>query len=275
MQPIFDIKSPVIDTATAQLALELGPDGMTIVILDGNNSFASLTRYAFLPGNNETDYQLDLEGILEAERLIGSVFKKIVIIWSFPESILVPPEYMNRELSAGMMDLVFGDLETTNCRTDFLIPHNLHNLYRVPALTANSFDRWFPAAGQIHQFSLLADFVHKEGNHLQVIFYATSLTAMLSRDGNILMIRNFNYHVPVDAAWILLNCCERFNTLPDETLLHVSGMIDTSSGLYAELYKYFLHVKLDLLPANAEYFSGVSSLPEHYFSYLFASVLCV
>ena len=89
------------------------------------------------------------------------------------------------------------------------------------------------------------------------------------------MIRNFNYQTPDDAAWCLLNICSRFEVDPNDTVLHLSGMIDTGSALYAEVHKYFLHIELEGLTEKAEYADQIIKQPAHYFSHLFASVLCV
>ena len=255
--------------------MESGPQGISIVIIDGNNSFAAVIVYAFPAFTADSEYLACLEEIMKNEQLVAGVYKKIDIIWTFPETILVPQEHMERDLSGEMLNLVFGDLEKTEGKTDFLFRHNIHNIYRVPSLIGEAFTSRFPFAGQTHQYSLLAEMVKEKGNHLLAVFYSSSVTVLLRKEGQLQMIRNFGYQEPDDAAWHLLNVCERFEASPDDTVLHLSGMINTDSNLYAALYKYFLHIQLEALPETAGYFDAIKKQPAHYFSHLFASALCV
>ena len=275
LQPTFHISAPINDSSSAHLVLESGPQGISIVILDGNNSFAAVIVYAFPAGSTHSEYLAYLEEIMKNEQLMAGVYKKIDIIWTFPETILVPPEHMKQDLSGELLDLVFGDLEKTGGKTDFLFRHNIHNIYRVPSVIEEAFVSRFPFAGQTHQYSLLAEMVKEKGNHLLAVFYTNSVTVLFRKEGQLQLIRNFGYQEPEGAAWCLLNVCERFEAGPDDTVLHLSGMIDTGSNLYAALYKYFLHIELEALPGTADYTDAIKKQPSHYFSHLFASALCV
>ena len=275
MQPTFHIEASNIDLSLAHLVLEAGPQGISIVVIDGKNCFVSVIIYSFPSATGIPEYITHLEEIIKAEKLLEGAYSKTDIIWAFPESILVPPDHHDATISGDMLDLVFGDLEKTTTRNDFLFRHNLHNIYRVPSVISDAFAQRFPLAGQTHQFSLLADRVEQPGNHLLAVFYSNSLTVLLRKAGQLQVIRNFNYQAPDDAAWCLLNICSRFEVEPNDTVLHLSGMIDTGSALYAEVNKYFLHIDMGGLPEKAEYAEQIIKQPAHYFSHLFASVLCV
>ena len=60
-----------------------------------------------------------------------------------------------------------------------------------------------------------------------------------------------------------------------ELTIRLSGMIDEYSLLYTELYKYFLLLVFDELPAQYQYPEELNKYPAHYFSHLFAVALCV
>jgi hypothetical protein len=89
------------------------------------------------------------------------------------------------------------------------------------------------------------------------------------------VIQNFQYKVPEDAAYHLLNVCERFEVKANDTVLHLNGMIDPDSNLYNELYKYFLQTAFGTLPEIFTYNEEIKKYPEHYFSHLFELAACV
>jgi hypothetical protein len=73
----------------------------------------------------------------------------------------------------------------------------------------------------------------------------------------------------------LLNVCKGFAVQPDSVTLHINGMIDANSGLYATVYKYFLNIEFDTLPEGHTYYEKITDHPAHFFSHLFALASCV
>ena len=275
MNPSFHIQATQIDTTVAHLFVEAGPMGISFVILDAGNCFAAVVVYAFPANINAAAIANQLEEIINRETILQQQYKKKDIVWTFPESILVPPQFMDAATNTEMLNLIYGDLNRGNTKTDFLLKLNLHNVYRVPVEVSNAFARHFPYASETHQYSLLPDLVANTGNHLLAIFYNSRLTILLRKEGNLQLIRNFEYHDPDDAAYHLLNVCENFETDTSTVVLHLAGMIDAGSGLYAGLYKYFLNIQFETLPENVLYTDEIKDQPHHYFSYLFALALCV
>ena len=275
MNPSFHIQAPQIDTATAHLFVEAGPMGISFVIQDAGNCFVAVVVYAFPANINAATIADQLEEIINRETILQQQYKKKDIAWTFPESILVPPEFMDAAANTEMLDLIYGDLNRGNTKTDFLFKHNLHNVYRIPVEVSNGFARHFPYTSETHQYSLLPDLVANTGNHLLAIFYNSRLTIVLHKEGKLQLIRNFEYRDPDDAAYHLLNVCENFETDTSTVVLHLAGMIDAGSGLYAGLYKYFLNIQFETLPENVLFTDEIKDQPHHYFSYLFALALCV
>ena len=98
---------------------------------------------------------------------------------------------------------------------------------------------------------------------------------MLSRQGKLQVVQNFEYHDADDCVFHLLNVCKGFETEPDSVVLHVNGMIDEKSGLYAAIYKYFLNIEFEKLPDGYTYDEAIKELPPHFFSHLFSLATCV
>ncbi len=275
VNPSFSIQAPKINFDKSQLFVEAGPMGISLVVLEDNNFFTAVVTYAFTEGLPENDLNLQLKDIFTSENLLQSQYNRSNIFWSFPQSILVPAELMNDDRNLNMLNLVFGDTQSGMIRSDFLYTHNLHNVYRIPQSVIDSFADHLPVATQTHIFSTMVNKGIAEGNHLYTVFYSNSLTIMLCKEGKLQVIQNFAYSISEDCVFHLLNVCKGFDVPQASVTLHISGMIDVHSGLYAAIYKYFLQIEFDTFPEGYTYHDDIKNHPAHFFSHLFALASCV
>ncbi len=275
VNPSFNIQAPQINFKTAQLFTEAGPMGVSLAVLGSDNCFKAVVTYSFSAGLNETELAEKLKEIFSSENLLQKQYYKTHIFWAFAESILVPAELMNEDRNLNMLNLVFGDAKQGIIRSDFLYKHNLHNVYRTPQPVIDIFSSYLPVATQTHLFSAIVNRDMPEGNHLFTVFYSNSLTIMLCSGGKLQVVQNFDYTNPDDSVFHLLNVCKGFDVKPDAVTLHINGMIDAQSGLYAAIYKYFLNIEFDKLAEGYIYDEAIKVHPQHFFSHLFALALCV
>jgi Protein of unknown function (DUF3822) len=274
VNPSFSIRSANISSDNAQLFAEAGPTGVSLTVLDGN-VFKAVVVYSF-PGRSSIAEQLQAyDQIFSNEPLLQQRFGRSHLFWTYPHSILVPAELMNEDRNLNMLNLVFGDVENGAIRSDFLYKHNLHNVYRIPRTVIDSISSHLPVASQTHVFSALVNRDIPAGDHMFTVLYSNSITIMLCRDGKLQVIQNFVYIEPEDCVFHLLNMCKAFDVAQSNVQLHISGMIDAGSGLYAAIYKYFLHIRFDELPEGYSYDESLTTQPPHFFSHLFFLASCV
>lgn len=275
VNPSFNIQQTGIDFETAQLFAEAGPTGISLVVLDAGNCFNAVVAYAFATGPGDAALTEAMKTICSSEALLQKQYAKTHIFWSFAESILIPAELMNADRNVNMLNLVFGDARQGIIRSDFLYRHNLHNVYRLPNPVADIFASCMPVATQTHLFSALVNRDIPAGDHLFTVFYSNSLTIMVCKEGSLQVVQNFTYNHADDCVFHLLNVCKGFDVEPDSATLHINGMIDSRSGLYAAIYKYFLNIEFDVLPEGYTYTAEINNYPPHFFSHLFALASCV
>ena len=275
VNPSFNIQATEIDFETAQLFTEAGPMGFSLVVLGADNCFKAVVIYPFSSGTSETEIAEDLNRICNSENLLRKKYSRSHIFWAFTESILVPAALMNTDRNLNMLNLVFGNAKQGIIHSDFLYRHNLHHVYRLPEAVIEIFSAALPVAAQTHLFSAMVNQDMPEGNHLFTVFYSNSITIMLCKDGKLQVIQNFNYTHADDCVFHLLNVCKGFDVKPDSVILHINGMIDENSGLYAAVYKYFLNMEFDKLPESYTYADEIINHPPHFFSHLFALASCV
>lgn len=275
VNPSFNIQSGGIDFNSAQLFAEAGPTGISFAVLNEENCFVALLQYAFPAGQGEKELAENLRQVCSNETLLQHHYRRTHLFWNFAESILVPAELMNADRNVNMLNLVFGDAKQAIIRSDFLYRHNLHNVYRLPHSAADVVSACLPVATQTHLYSALVNRDMPEGNHLFTVFYSSSMVIMLCRDGKLQVVQQFNYSNADDCVYYLLNVCKGFDVSPDSVTLHINGMIDERSALYAAIYKYFLHLVFDELPQGYGYTDEIKNHPPHFFSHLFELASCV
>jgi len=256
--------------------MQVGYQGISFIQFDNvNNTFLALEVYHFAKQLHSNSIAEQINEILAAENLLQQHFKKIFVTWCFDESIVVPHEYFNPANAKEMITLVYGDVEQSAVQNEIVLSQNLHTVYRVPAAVKNAITHWFPFCIQNHQNSLLINFGKANSNLMYCHFYPNSFTVLLRKNAQLQVIQNFDFNTPEDALYHLLNVCRSFGINAEQTTLTVSGMIDTDSNLYNELYKYFLQIDLAGLPDYYNYAEEIKNHPAHYFSHLFTTALCV
>lgn len=272
MTPLFNIRPTQVDFSNARLFIEIGEYGLSYFVLDETNTFSLVCIHQFA---DKLQAESSIRNILYGDTIFKEKFRKIDILYSFSESVLVPKELSNAAANKEMLELVYGDFSDKVIRGDFMYKHTIQNVYRIPNSIDLLVNNLFAAANYTHLYSLLPDLAKSDRNELYTIFSPNHIIVMLSKKGRLQVIQNFTYQTPEDAAYHLLNVCESFDAERDQTSVVLTGMVDASSPLYAELYKYFLQIEFNVLSDQFQYSDEVKTYPEHFFSHLFAIATCV
>jgi hypothetical protein len=275
VNPSFNIKSTTAVT-DAHLFVFAGRQGIAFAALDRQrNMFTGISVYHFQNDSTDAERHTSLQQILENEPAANQFFSKTDIVWCTEQSIITPQAFFDRDNAAAMLELVFGDAGEYTVKNELLLKQQAYNVYRLDKATEKIIMARFNGAIQSHQSSLLVNFESARKDLLYCNFYPGSFTVMLRKDRQLQAIQTFYYSTPEDAAYYLLNICRRFGVDAAEMTITASGMIDESSSLYRELYKYFLQIDFFESPDSFAYSEEIKTYPAHYFSHLFATAACV
>lgn len=270
----FNILTPVTYTNDCSLFIEISGQGISYWALKADNTCFALSVYHFDIGTTNEKAASYLKDITGQQLLLQQAFKKIHIIYAFAESLLVPDKFMNAATNDEMLELVYGDNGESVTRSNFIEQLDLHNVYRVPKQVDSVIAHLFSLASHSHLYSILSNRNKKTGNQLYCIFGSTSIIVQLIKAGKLQIIQHFDYKMPEDAAYHLLNVCGRFEVLLTDTDVLLNGMIDRESILYNELNKYFPQLSFAVLPETFSYDDEIKTYPSHYFSHLFEIAAC-
>lgn len=274
MNSVFEILPSSFEAEKCMLICEVNNEGFSFCIKDSQlNSFIGLGIYHFDNSKPAEGFPIALQILFHQKEFLCKNFKKVSIVYSFPQSVLIPFPIYKRENNKTLMNMMFGDLETNETILTDVIPDQLmYNCYRIPTATIEVIQSHFKDTSVMHQYSLILKRTEQELNKMSVIFYTHKLVVNLIKDGKHQLLNSYSYQTPADVSYILLNILHQSKI--QNIHLEISGLIEENSALYKEIYKYFDDIKLSDYREENVYSEELKAFPSHYFSYIFDMDSC-
>src|SRR5258708_7843232 len=274
MKALFEILPGGVDAAKCILVCEISNENFSYAIKnEEQNLYVAMAVFQFEKGTDHNDYGNILQDVIQTQSLLSGNFKKVCIMYSFAESVLIPFSLYSSLENENVLNLVHGDLQNnTSVLTDLITESGVYNAYRISSPILKVFKSNFPDAENIHQYSVLLKQPHSKEDKLNIIFYPQRIVLKLDKKGRAEFINSFHYDTAEDVSYILLNTCNQFDI--ENIPVEVSGLIEKDSALHKEIYKYFETIDFASLPAAFTYAEGITQQPRHYFSHIFAIDSC-
>lgn len=274
MKTILEILPVDVDTQKCTLLCEISNEGFSYAIKnDDENVYIAVAVFHYDKNTDIGDYSVILQNELERQPLLSGNFKKVYIMYSFEESVLIPLSLYSSRENTNVLSLIHGDLQNNvSVLTDFIVESGIYNTYNISTPLLNVLKSKFPDAANRHQYSVLLKQVPAEEDKLLIIFYLRKIVMMLNKNGSTQFINTFSYDTTDDVLYILLNACKQFEV--DNIPVEISGMIEKNSPLSTGILEYFSSVRFTELPAGSNYSEDITKHLPYYFSYLFAVDSC-
>lgn len=265
---LFKILPAAEDAAALHLLAEKDDAGIAFGFYSANPfEMKGLLWYQFEKDAGTLENIREVEKLLSSEDILQQSFLSVTLCSNVKEAILIPGKYYVANNAEALISLQFGEGNKADILTE-----------EIPALPAviayrsfNSFNNiWsekFPTSTFHHSTTLQL----KENlfSH-DVITCRVSprfIKLFIYKNGILQLVQQFDYSLPADVVYHLLNVCLQYEMEPAEVSILLGGLIEENSALYQEIYKYFLHVKLDDT-ATGSYSELFQQYPSHYFSSL-------
>jgi hypothetical protein len=274
MRTVFEILPSTVDAENCSLLCEVSNEGFSFCIKnEETKSFLGLGVYHYDKNKPAVGLPIALQIVFHQKEILSGNFKKVCVVYSFCESVLIPFSLYNRGKNDVLMNMMFGDInETETILTDVISDQSMYNCYRVPSAVVEVIQNQFPNASYTHQYLLLLKKSALENDELTLIFYTQKVIVCLKKDGKYQLVNSFNFETPEDVSYYLLNICQQFQVNEPRLIIH--GLIEENSPLFKNIYKYFNNIELASLPAENIYSEEILKFPSHYFSYIFAIDSC-
>ncbi len=272
MRPLVEISASDIDSAACTLVCEVESEGFSFVIYSEQLETRGFCTYHFGKSPHTEVYETQLRKVLSETALLSGVFRKTYIIYSRPESALVPFAIYRSEKNNDTLSLLHGDAQRNDIiLTDVLIEDQVYNIYRINPSVIELLMEKFPAALTFHQHSVLLRQPVPEISYLDVIIYQAKIVVRAIKESRAMLVSSYAYTEADDVVYTLLNICSQHAMAACPVIL--SGLIEKDSSIFKEVHKYFANVGFsgDESRSRAEELKEISP---HYFHHLFGAESC-
>ncbi|MEO8823463.1 MAG: DUF3822 family protein [Ginsengibacter sp.] len=274
MNTVFEILPSTYEPENCSLICEVSNEGFSYCIKEEEaQSFLGLAVYHFDSTKPAVGFPISLQVLFHQKEIFSKRFKKVCVIFSFPQSVLIPLSMYHHEKNQTVMNMMFGDVDTNDIiLSDVISDQSLYNSYRISAATLEMVKNQFPNASIAHQYSLILKKPLHGKDRLTVIFYTQKVVVHLVKEGKHQLMNSYSFTAEKDISYLLLNICKQFQIRNVHLVL--CGLIEENSALYKEIYKYFDDIELPAFREGYQYSEGITSFPSHYFSHIFDADSC-
>lgn len=281
IKPSFNIEKETLEPGSIKdlrLLLEIGEKAFSYLLMNMQSKEVAVLKTFFADQYNENSIGEMIAEVVASDPNFLEHPAETIVVFSFPESNIVPAAFNDDNLTRAMTQLVYGNVRKGMILQESIPGDELLNIYRVPAELQSFIGQQFKPTRVWHVYSLLLCAFGKNGdaaNQVKLIFYADHFIVAVFKNNALQLVQTFYYQTPEDVSYQVLAIGEQFGISQENMVLQVGGLIDRQSALATELEKYFMHIEYIPAPgeiSNAEIFN---EYPGHYFSPILNFALCV
>ena len=203
----------------------------------------------------------------------------VQVFYNFKESILIPAEFMHRDIIEAQLNLLHGVPTTSVTGYDEMLleagigkEEKMYCVYRIPAGIRELVEE---ISSNKPRHSTSVQVKPPGTNVMQCTIFHNTVKMFLYNNNQLLIVQQCSYKTPADVAYHLLNTCDKYSVSPTEVNLYIDGLIDSESSLYQEIYKYFLNVHFSPVSDDIFLSPGIKEHPLHFISHLTELAKCV
>lgn len=277
---LFDISvlQEPADDKQGYLVMEIGLRSFAYAAVDADRNLLHLRVYE-MDARNPGEWCNEWSTLLKADDWLKHGPEKKTIVYNLPESQVVPEQYYSAAACNDMVALFHGDMNNGITLSERIEGQPQYNVFRVPAVIHSMLQSSFAESRYRHYYSLWLQQDKKTqeqyADYITAVFYPNRIVTAVVRNNQLQLVQSFVYEAAEDVGYYLLNICSQLKLSPAETPVLLSGMIDISSVLYTEIFKYFALVELEAFSVPATAVPALQDYPSHFFSPLLKLAVCV
>ena len=276
MHPTFQIspqQTRTLQFDQCRLVIDAGSDHFcfAVQIMD-TREFIGLEYYQFKDKQND-----DVAQLLQSHSLLQMKYGDVQVYYHGPGGLLIPDLFYREDQVAEWLDVVNGDLRQGLIMLDGVPELKARHVYEsIEGMHELIAEKFTDASFSHFNTGWIKKKFKQQSSatEMELVLYPSHIVVALWREGQLLLIRHYDYDTPEDVAWWLLNLTRQWGLDPEQLPVKVSGLLETQSPMYAEILKYFLQVELDARPVAFQYDFAFDNYPQHFFSPLFSLALC-
>lgn len=275
MNFIYKIAPLVENTSLLHLLIEV--DNHDLYFLIYSQSPFQLHGYyqANMPdGYSHKADMAALEAFVQSDPYLGGKLASVKICYNSNASTLIPASFFKVDDKAAVLNLLCGVDFPTYAFHEAIPNSDIILAYRVPCTLYNCMQILYPKNTFMHSSSLQLSNNLPEGNVLQCMVYGKYIKIFLHSQGELLLATYFYYNLPQEVSYYLLNVCQQYKVDVADVKLMLSGLVEVSSNLYDDVYKYFLQIAILPTPSYVLMAPTMQAVQPCFYNTLTTLALC-
>lgn len=270
IQRIIDIKSNeqlVFDKSTQKLILCIENGRLTIASLNQKSGGCAGIEVFQFSKTDLDDIKNFIDQVKQQSSLIHLSTLDTIVYHRTPNTMLIPTSLTNS--CNEFIEAQFGHKEREQVISE-IINSDISIAWKTSDDLILAFNEifqtieWRSSLGLLVRSALEAT---KHSSVIQLLFGDEMVELTITKNGQLLLAKCFEYNAIEDMNYHLLNGCRQLNISPSEVFVKVQGLIENNSPLLESVKKYFLNVELD--EADIQNWSEqFKQIPSHYFTSL-------
>ncbi len=262
-----------------KLSIQVSLNGFSFCVYDFKRESFLLLKYFPIDVDNNLEYFIkELEGIIKKEELFSHKFKQVNLIYSTPNSTIIPEELSKK--TEGLKDFLgfqhaideFDELHQV-----ILSQNNISVLFSIPSAITNLFVNIFGEVNFTNQYTLLLnlaqEILEKENisefcliNKNEVFF-----DIIIFKDKKLELCNSFNYITQNDLVYYSISALKNLGLAETDIPVYYSGIL-REKGQDTQMLNKFIQVFIKNEPYqikpnyNIELFD---KYPPYYFTLLY------
>lgn len=285
IQPTFAIDDTSLletDLTTCHLLVLVGKGTFSYAVYaTALRKFLALKSYSFQPGNMAVAELEMIEQIFDADKLLFTAFKEVLLAFDTADNTLVPEMFYGSQLKKDFLHVAHQEKLQEAVLTDSLPELGMVNVYATDKDILGFLRKEFSTDKVVHAHTALLkaynqdpDIQRPEGT-VFIEVQASKFTLSLYSAGNLMLQQQFLYKSGLDVVYYTVNALRQLQLSELDVSVKVGGALTENSQVYQELFKFIPKLSWVHQPEGFSYLSKMQEVGPHHFHNLYALALCV
>lgn len=285
IHPAFTVDDETLletDLTACHLLVLVGSGTFSYVVYEPvARKFLALKSYHFKPQKLALADLEMIEEVFDADKLLFTAFKSILLAFDTGGGVLVPQLYYMPSLKKEYLHLSQPEKMQEAILSDLLPDLPMVNVYSVDKDLLGFLRKEFSTDRVIHANSALLqsypldlDFRSPDGIAFVEVQRST-FTITIYVGGKLIIQQEGEYLAGLDVVYQLVNMLRQLELDEQRVKVKLGGAVATDAEVYKELYKFIPHLEWVQRLPGFTYITAMQEIPGYYFHNLYALALCV
>lgn len=285
IQPTYAIDDASLletDLTTCTLLVLIGNGTFSYAVLSPvARKFLALKSYSYQPRTLAVADLEMIEHIFDADKLLFTAFRDVLLAFDSPDSTLVPEPLYQSQLKKEFLYITHLEKMQEAVLADHLPELGMVHVFATDKDVLGFLRKEFSSDRVVHaytallrsyrqdpdvQFSDGVVFIEIQPQHFALTVYAA---------GKLLLQQQFAYRSGLDIVYYIVNSLRELGLDEQQAKIKLGGALTHDSQVYQELNRFLPRLDWVKKPHNFLYIGKMNDVPAHHFHNLYALALCV